>query len=162
MTIRFRPYVTSLALASAVCVPLLASQRQTPPPAAAGPIAVCKLLTRDEVKKHLPWEALFDRFPDEEIAIGTSGSSCEYPSVGVQVLPFTPQFQETARKSGFTEPVPNVGDEAYYRMSPSGNAEIYVKVGARILTIQAPASQKADAVKAGVISLARAYAAKLR
>lgn len=162
--IRSRTLLMSCAIAWLACALVAAEQRQTPAGAAGDRIKVCSLLPRDEVKKHLPWRSVLDQFPDEETPIGATGSSCEYPSVGVQVLAFTPQFMESAKKTGFTEPVPGVGDEAYYRTNPNGYAELYVRIGQRILTIQGnvPTGQKAEAVKPGVISLAKAYVAKLR
>ena len=143
---------------------LVAAQGRQASAGTAGPIKVCSLLPRDEVKKHLPWQPLLDKLPEEEIPVGVTGSSCEYPTVGVQVLAFTPQFMESAKKAGFSESVPGVGDEAYYRTNPNGYAELYVRVGQRILTIQGsvPTGQKAEAIKPGVISLAKAYVAKLR
>jgi hypothetical protein len=144
------------------CVPVVA--QQTPAATAGNRINACSLLPRDEVKRHLPWQSNFDRMPDEETVIGETGSACEYPSVGVQILVFTPQFMASAKKAGFSEPVPGVGDEAYYRTNPNGYAELYVRIGQRTLTIQGnvPPGQKAEAIKPGVISLAKAYVAKLR
>jgi hypothetical protein len=163
VTRRRIPLITFATLWAASAL-IVAQQRQPPADNAAVRINACSLLTRDEVKKHLPWQSLFDGIPDEETAIGETGSACEYPSVGVQVLVFTPQFMASAKKAGFSEPVPGVGDEAYYRTNPNGYAELYVRIGQRILTIQgnAPPGQKAEVVKPGVISLARAYVAKLR
>ncbi len=42
----------------------------------AQPVEVCKLVPKDEVKRHLPWIDALDQLPIEEEAIGTSGSSC--------------------------------------------------------------------------------------
>jgi hypothetical protein len=41
------------------------------------------------VKKHLPWIPVLDRMPIEEQPIRTSGPSCNYPTVFIQVLPFS-------------------------------------------------------------------------
>ena len=163
MTRRRTPLIT-FATVWLACALVVAQQRQTPAGTAGARINACSLLSRDEVKKHLPWQSAFDRIADEETAIGETGSACEYPSVGVQVLMFTPQMMAAAKKVGFSEPVPDVGDEAYYRANPNGYAELYVRIGQRILTIQGnvPTGQKAEAVKPGVISLAKAYVAKLR
>jgi hypothetical protein len=159
-----RTLLMSFAIAWLACVSVAAQQRQTPAGPAGDRIKVCSLLPRAEVKKHLPWQPLLDKMPEEEIPVGATGSSCEYPSVGVQVLVFTPQFIEAAKKAGFAESVPGVGDEAYYRANPNGYAELYVRIGQRILTIQGnvPTGQKAEAVKPGVISLAKTYVPKLR
>src|SRR4026209_1043410 len=72
--------------------PSLAAQSRTPQqPSGAGSqkIKACSLVTKEEVKKHLPWRPHLDQFPVEEEDIGTTGSSCNYPSVFIQVMLFT-------------------------------------------------------------------------
>jgi hypothetical protein len=125
-------------------------------------VEVCKLVPKEEVKKHLPWMDVFDRMPLVEEPIGTSGSSCEFPTVGVQVLAFSQGFVDAARKSAPLEPVSGVGDEAYFRNNQNRYAELLVRVGPRLLTLQASAEGKMDAVKPRVIELAKVYVAKLR
>ena len=133
--------------------------RQTPGPAR---VQVCTLLSKEEVKKYLPWNAVLDRMPLEEVPIGANGSSCEFPTVGVQVLPFSQGFVDAARKSAPLEPIAGVGDEAYFRNNQNRWAEVLVKVGPRLLTLQASGDGKIEAVKPRVIELAKAYVAKLR
>ena len=125
-------------------------------------VKACSLLTKAEVKKHLPWRDLLDQFPVEEEMIGTTGSSCNYPSVFIQVMPATPNFLPTFQKSGATEPVTGVGDEAYFRNNKNNYAEVAARVGKYTLTVQANADAKTmNTVKAGAVSLAKALAAKL-
>jgi hypothetical protein len=135
-------------------------------PAAPNPkrINACSLLTREEVKKHAPWAALLDQFETEEEPIGTAGSGCNYPSVMIQVLPYTPNFFEVVRQRGKLEGVSGVGEEAYFYENPAGYAELYARVGKHILTIQRNlgTGEKAAAAKPGVTTLAQALAAKLR
>src|SRR5687768_705818 len=116
----------------------LAAQSKPPGPASAGVqrIAVCKLLTAAEVKKHLPWRPLLDQFPPEEEAIGTSGSSCNYPSVMIQVLPFSQGMIDAAKKKGGLETVSGIGEEAYFHNNLNRYAELYVKSGKYLLTLQ--------------------------
>ena len=123
---------------------------------------VCKLISKQDVKKHLPWIDALDQMPIEEEAVGTSGSSCNYPTVHVQVLPFSRGFIDAARKSGAVETVSGVGDEAYFRNNKNRYAELFVKVGSRILTLQADVDDGIEAVKPHVIELARLYITKLR
>ena len=135
--------------------------------AQAGPparVAACKLLSKEEVKKILPWQAMFDQMPIDEDPIGTTGSSCNYPSTTIQILAYTARFFEQARKLGKLEPVAGVGDEAYFFADPRGYADLYVKVGNRIVTVQANPGpkEKAEALKPNVITLAKALIAKLR
>ena len=144
------------------CAPSLLAQN--PSAAQAQRISACSLLPKEEVKKHLPWLSMLDQMKIEEEPIGASGSSCNYPSVHVQVLSFSPSFLETARKKGGLETVAGVGDEAYFHNNSNRYAELYVKVGQRMLTLQAdvPNDGKIESVKPGVLSLAKAYVAKLR
>ena len=136
------------------------------PGSAAKPtrIKVCELLPKEEVKKHMPWQAMLDGLKIEEEPIGAEGSSCSYPSVHVQVLPYSQSFLDTARKKGGLEPVAGVGDEAYFHNNKNLFAELYVRVGKRILTLQGnvPNEGKAETVKPALVSLAKAYVAKLR
>ena len=110
----------------------------------------------------MPWAPLLDSLPIEEEPVGPSGSSCNYPNVHIQVLTFTPQFLEAARKMGTLEPVTGVGDEAYFHDNAGRFAELYVKVGQRMVTIQKDVDKTSDAEKPGVIALAKALVAKLR
>ena len=125
-------------------------------------IAACALLPKDEVKRHLPWLAVFDQFPIEEEPVGASGSSCNYPSVFIQVLPFAPRTIEMARQKGELETVAGVGDEAYFYNNGNQYAELYVRVGKHLLTVQADANETVEAVRPGAVSLAMALVIKLR
>src|SRR5687768_17409346 len=102
----------AMGVAGAVESPLLAiRQAQAPAPGSkAAKVTACSLLTRDEVKKLAPWPALLDQFKTEEESIGASGSGCNYPSVLIQLLPFSPTWFETARKRGKLETLAGVGD----------------------------------------------------
>ncbi len=147
--------------ALAVCSPLLAAQleAQQPPAAAASKIKVCSLLTKEEVKKHLPWNALVDKMAPEEEAVGTTGSSCTYPTVRIQVLgkgkPGPPS------PTGYA-PVSGLGEEAYFRNNRNRYAELLVRVGNYTLTLQADADGNIETVKPRVVSLAQALIAKLK
>lgn len=143
----------------------LRAQSKPPQPAPAGGaqrIAVCKLLPTAEVKKHLPWRPQLDQFPPEEEAIGTLGSSCSYPSVMIQVLPFSQRMIDEARKKGGLETVSGIGEEAYFHNNLNRFAELYVKTGKYTLTLQSNWDGKDATVKSGTLSLAKALVAKLR
>jgi hypothetical protein len=105
---------------------------------------------------------MFDQMALEEEAIGTTGSSCSYPTVQVQVLMFTRSFLDAARQSATIETISGLGDEAYFRNNRTMFAEVFVRVGYRLLTLQADADDNVAAVKPTVIGLAREYVAKLR
>jgi len=107
-----------------------ASAVQSPPV-----VKVCSLLPRAEVKRLIGGNQLFDMMAPEEEAVA-GGSSCNYPGVLIQVIPFRQGLIDTVRKRGRLETVGGVGDEAYLYDNPAGYAELYVKVGARLLTLQ--------------------------
>lgn len=134
------------------------------PPVQTTRVSACKLVSKEEVKKILPWEAMFDQMPVEEEPIGTTGSSCNYPSATIQVLAYTPAFFDRVKKLGKLEPVPGLGDEAYFFADPRGYADVYVKAGNRIVTVQGTPGpkQKVEALKPGVTALAKLLVSKLR
>jgi hypothetical protein len=137
--------------------------QQAGPEAASPRIEVCSLVSKEEVKKHLPWPDFADGLPVDEEPIGATGSSCNYPSVHVQVLPYSKSFVEAVRKG--PSPllaVAGIGDEAHFRNLRDEYAELYVKVGSRLLTLQADAEGRVESVKPHVVDLAELYVAKLR
>jgi hypothetical protein len=147
------------------CPPSLLAQPPTsqPPPAAGAPrISACSLVPKEEVKKHLPWISVLDRMAIEEEPIGSSGSSCNYPSVFIQVLPFSQRMIDSAREKGGLEALSGVGDEAYFHNNADRYAQLYVRAGTHLLTLQANVDGNMEAVKPGVVNLAKALVAKLR
>src|SRR6476620_1486135 len=144
--------VVSIVLVVAACaleLPVLAQQSPAPP------VKVCGLLPKGEEKKLIGGNQFFDTMAPEEEALGTYGSSCNYPSVTIQVMPFQQSTFDTARKRGRLESVAGVGDEAYLYNNPAGYAELYVKVGSRLLTLQRSVAmgQTVADVRSGVIAL---------
>jgi hypothetical protein len=113
------------------------------------------------VKEHLPWISILDNIPIEEDAIGASGSGCNYPSVYIQVLPFSQSTMDRIRQQDELETISGVGDEAYLRNNADEYAELYVRVGAQMLTLQANMDGDIEAVKPGVLNLARVLVDKL-
>ncbi|MGH7717687.1 MAG: hypothetical protein ACREON_02430 [Gemmatimonadaceae bacterium] len=138
----------------------LQTQQSKASPATTSPrISACSLLPKAEVKKHLPWGALVDQMEPEEEPVGTAGSSCNYPSVFIQVLP---AFRiSNAQQKGEYETINGIGDEALFRNNRDRYAELFVRTGKYALTLQANANPSIEAVKAGVLNLARALVAKL-
>ena len=153
------------AIALAASAQPLATQAPTPrqPAAGAAPkVGACSLLSREEVKRHLPWMSALDGMAEEEEPIGINGSSCNYPSVTIQVLSFTRKTMDDVRSMSNTEAVSGVGEEAYLRNRNNEYAELFVKVGERLLTVQANLDNNFDALKPGTLALGRALVAKLR
>ena len=114
------------------------------------------------MKKHLPWRPVLDQFPVEEEDIGTTGSSCNYPSVFIQVMLFTQGSIEAAKKISGIETISGIGDEAYFSNNHDRFAELYVKVGRRWLTLQANLDGTMNTVKPGVVNLAKVFVETLR
>ena len=159
-----RMVVVAAGVVSALPHSLPAQSGAPQQPSAAGSqkIKACSLVTKEEVKKHLPWRPQLDQFPVEEEDIGTTGSSCNYPSVFIQVMLFTQGSIDAARKISGIETVSGIGDEAYFSNNHDRFAELYVKVGKRWLTLQANLSGDMNTVKPGVMSLAKVLVGKLR
>ena len=127
-------------------------------------IKVCGLLPRADVKRLINGNQVFDMLPPEEEPLGTYGSSCNYPGVMIQLMPFQQGTIDTMRKRGRLEPVSGVGDEAWLYDNPAGYAELYVRIDKRFLTLQRDIDrgQTLASVRPGVIALANALVAKLR
>jgi hypothetical protein len=129
-------------------------------------VKVCSLLSLAEVKKLAPWAPHLDQFakPEEE-PIGSTGSSCNYPTVFIQVMAFQRSFIDAARKTEIPlEPVSGVGDEAYVRNNRGNYAELVAKVGPHSLTVQLSIDRNKtfESTKPSLIEIGKAYAAKLR
>lgn len=124
----------------------------------------CAILPRDEVRKHLTWPDFLDKVTTIEEERSGAGSACEYPSVRIQVLPFSPGVLDAERKKPQVESVAGVGDEAFFVPRVRQYAEMYVKSGNYLLTLQAgvPTGQTVDTMKPAVINLAKALVARLR
>ena len=153
-----RSHIVTAAIAVLCVLPLTANQARTPPV-----IKVCGLLPTAEVKKLIGGNQVFDMMPPEEEALGTYGSSCNYPGVLIQVMSFNQSTIDSARKRGGLETITGVGDEAYAWNNPAGYLELYVKVGARFMTLQRSIDRGKTAadVRPGTIALAKALVPKL-
>jgi hypothetical protein len=127
-------------------------------------INACTLLTVAEVKELAPWPAALDQMKVEEEPLGKSGSACEYPSVGVQVMAFNQGTIDALRKGAVLEPVSGIGDAAWARNNQSLFAELLVRSGDHLLTLQTsiPAGSTFERVKPTLLALGRAFAARLR
>jgi hypothetical protein len=124
-------------------------------------IRACSLLPREEVKRHVPWQPMFDRMELEENPIGDSGSSCTYPSAEIQVLPSSSRILEIAIERGSLERISGIGDEAYFHNNADEYAEVYVRAGRYIVTVQADVYDRIETIRPGALNLARALVARL-
>jgi hypothetical protein len=155
-------FTTSILTASAMGV-LIATTSIAAPAQGA-----CSILSRDEVKPFAGGSPVFDMFPPEQEQSGR-GTACNY-GLGVIYMQLDPfQFAtidaERSKPGANFEAVPGVGDAAYaHENTRSDDAEIYFRVGQRVVTIQMtiPPGQTYASVKPRLIGLSRAIAAKLR
>jgi hypothetical protein len=129
-------------------------------------VKVCSLLSLAEVKKLAPWPPHLDQFAKgEEEPIGTGGSSCNYPTVFIQVMAFNQSFIDNLKKTGVRlEPVSGVGELAYVRNNKDRYAELVGKVGPHSLTVQLSieSNKTFDSTRPSLIAIGKAYADKLR
>lgn len=139
---------------------LLAQQGGKQPPAER--IAACSLLPKAEVKKHIPWNDIVDSMEPEEEPIGTYGSSCNYPSVFIQILPPARNKNEPPQAEGL-QPISGVGAPAFFRNNRDRYAELWVNADKYTVTLQAsvPTGGTIESVKPNVVNLAKALLAKL-
>lgn len=151
-----------VSIVAALPSTLMAQATQQPSAAQTPTVSACSLLPKEDVKKHLPWIALLDSMPIEEESLGASASACNYPSVYIQVMPFSQSMIDLARKKGGLETISGVGDEAYFHNNADRYAELYVRAGSHLLTLQANVNDSIESVKPGTLNLARALAAKLQ
>lgn len=156
-----RPFLLALTIAAPGWLAVAANAVAQPAGTAAAPrIRACAILPKDEVRKHVPWNDIVNDMAPEEEAVGASGSSCNYPSVFIQILP---RGKATGQpiQGATLEPISGVGDEAYFRSNRNRYAELYVRAGSHTVTLQASADGNIDMAKTRVIGLARALIAKL-
>ena len=128
-------------------------------------VKVCPLVSVAEVKKFAPWAPQLDALAKaEEEALGNYGSSCNFPTVHVQVMSYRPQTIESAKKARRQDPVSGVGDEAYVANKRDEYAELIARVGPHLLTVQMDigTGKTFDAVKPSLVELARLFVTKLR
>jgi hypothetical protein len=156
--------VTAVPL-GATAVLLLYAGTAIGAPSAYNVVKVCSLVSLAEVKKLAPWAAHLDSFAKaEEEAVGTQGSSCNYPTAHVQVMAYRQETLDAARKAYKLDPVAGVGDEAYVRNNKGRFAELMARVGPHLLTVQLDigTNQTYETSKPSLVALADAFAAKLR
>ena len=137
------------------------------PLAAQGPkapqrVSACSLLPKADVRQHLPWNDIVNNMAPEEEPVGAAGSSCNYPSVFIQVFPVARLVRGIPTTEAGWQPVAGIGDEAWFRPNRTYYAELYVKTATHTLTIQADANGNVEAVKPGTLALAKALLARLR
>ena len=128
-------------------------------------VKACSLVTVAEVKKIAPWPPHLDQFVKaEEEPVGTHGSSCNYTTVFVQVLPCSQGTIDAAKKAGAQEAVAGVGDEAYVRNNRDRYAELIARVGPHLITLQmnVTTGKTFEDEKPKLVELAKLFVTRLR
>jgi hypothetical protein len=126
-------------------------------------VKVCSLVTVAEVKKIAPWEPMFDQMKIKEEGFG-GGSSCSYPTAIVQVMQFRQTTIDAMGKGAKLEAVTGLGEGGWFRNNKNLFAELAVKVGPHLVTVQMNISrgETFETLKPTLLQLAKAFAAKLR
>ena len=132
------------------------------------PVSACTYLTKELVAKVTPMDKqAFDfamQFPPDDESVGNLGSSCEYGGIHLQIDPFAdPKRLEKESLAKWTR-LSGIGDVAYFRDNIGEWAELYVRSGPRVFTIQmdVPTGRTAESIKPNAIALAKELLAKLR
>jgi hypothetical protein len=151
------PIVLSAGLFSAAAA-------QTSP---APPVKPCSLLTRDLVEKaSVAGKQAMAATKPQEVNLGASGWACQWGDVMLQVDPHpASRLAELGKGDPKSwEPIPGVGDAAYFHNVKDAMAEMFVRVGPRSFGIlmDVPAGSKAAAIKPQLVELAKAIVPKLR
>ena len=140
--------------------PLLAFQARGGAAAGSG-VKACSILTRDLVEPFAENKRVLDLIPPEEETTSSS-SACEWGIVRLQLYSARPGATHTAPKD--FQPLPGVGDAAFFRNNPNGYAELLVWSGANHFTLQVsvPTGSTAEAIKPKTVELANAIIKRLR
>ena len=158
--------VLLLVIGGLACLPSTLHAQPAPAAAQARPSA-CALLTTEVVSQTSPYSSqqlkLVLMVPPSEDPVGRSGSSCSYGGVTLQVDPFAWTTMEKTSEKGWT-PLTGIGDAALFRDNQGEWAELAVRAGQRVLTIQmdVPDGQTAVQVRSNAIALAKALLPRLQ
>lgn len=158
---RFAVACSSITIVAALVQPLTAQTsgagRDTDRPGA------CTILTRAEVKKHMPWPDMMDSLEETEEPWGT-GTYCSYPGVTIWLGRYSASVIESARKLGPLTPAPDVAPEAFFHAQGRSEAGLYIRLGDRLAHIETPLGfvETLDSVQPKLVALGKALVAKLR
>jgi hypothetical protein len=130
--------------------------------------SACALLTRELVAQFTPLEKqaldLVLTIPPQEDPVGPSGSACEYGGIGLQIDPFAAPARTEQELAKMAVPVSGLGDAAYFRDNRGRWAELYVRAGSRVFTIQmgVPMGRTSESIRPNVLGLAKALLPRLK
>jgi hypothetical protein len=142
-------------------MPPLAYQARGGGATAGSGVKACSILTGDLVEPFAENKRTLDLIPPEEETMA-SGSACEWGVVRLQLYLARPGGSHTAPKD--YQPLPGVGDAAFFHNNSNRYAELIVWSGAHHFTLQVsvPTGSTVDAIKPKSVDLANAIIKKLR
>ena len=156
--------VVMLLAAVVVCVtPHAASGQARGSGTAAGKpgVRACSILTKDLVAPFAENKKILDLIPPEEEEM-PGGAACEWGIVRLQLYPGARQNRTPPAKD--LQPLPGVGEVAYFRSNRNQYAELAVWTATHYFTLQVsvPTGKTAEGIKPDTVALAKAIIAKLR
>jgi hypothetical protein len=124
-------------------------------------VRACAVLTRDLVVRFTENPKILDLIPPQEEALGTTGTSCDYGGVRLQLFPGRGGKRTVSAKD--LQPISGAGDGGYFRSNRNRYAELMVWTSKHALDLQVsvPSGSTAEAIKPDVVALANAIIAKL-
>jgi hypothetical protein len=127
----------------------------------------CALLTPELVRKvGEASKKSADGATPKEVKLGPTAVGCEWGEIMLQVDPLTrAQLEQLGKKGDKTwEPVPGVGDDAWFHNVSDMIGELFVRVGPRTfgVLLNIPVGSTATAFKPTFITVANAVVPKLR
>ncbi|MCC6140905.1 MAG: hypothetical protein IT389_09865 [Nitrospira sp.] len=165
-----RQSLAFLAVAACTSIWVFAPEPHHAAQAGQSRIGACALLTDDLITKfdptppHLRQSKVLKQFKFTEEPVGLNGSYCDNGQIGLQVNPFAKANELRKSPGRDWQPVPGVGDTAFFRNNRDEYAELMVWTGPHHFTLQlsVPVGGKADSIKPNVIGLANGIIPKLR
>jgi hypothetical protein len=160
-----RTSIASLSIVACLAAASLAMAQSGKPASGKSARRACELLTRDIVSKYDTGNPkIRDLIPRSDEPIGSHGSSCHDGSIFVQVNPFLNSDNYRKSPAKDWQPVPGVGDTAYFHNNRDRYAELMVWSGSHHFTIQlsVPSGGTAESVKPNTIGIATALIANLK
>ena len=156
--------VVTLLAAVVLCIaPLAAAGQARGSGTAPGKpvVRACSILTKDLVAPFAENKKILDLIPPEEEPMA-NGAACEWGIVRLQLYPGARTNRTPPAKD--LQPLPGVGETAYFRSNRDQYAELAVWTATHYFTLQVsvPTGKTAEAIKPNTVALANAIIAKLR
>jgi len=127
----------------------------------------CSILTKELLTQHTPlskraFDLSFNPSAHED-AVGKSGSECTNGGVTLTIDGFTAEYFEKTRTKEW-KAVSGIGDTAYFRDNGGRFAELYIRTGSHVFTIQmdVPMDRTSESIQPNAIAMAKEILPKLK